>query len=175
MAVDVLAYGGVAPGDQLVDGATTLDVTGLEDAAACTVRVLVAPGTMIRCAALHAQVLLKLVAWQARGRTSSRDAADLALLLDASHQGAYEDEVWCDETALVACGHVPDLAGPFRLGTLIARDFRPRVIDRVVDPLDRGALSALVNAAVVSREARVLMTERLDALLRGISAGRPRR
>lgn len=115
--VDVIGYGGVAPDDQFEDDATALDVTGLAEAAACAMTVRVSDALTIRCASLHAQVVLKIVAWQARGASGSKDAQDLALLLDASHQGLYEDDVWSDGDAMTACDHVPDLAGPFRIGT----------------------------------------------------------
>lgn len=169
-AVDVIAYGGVAPGDELVDESTTLDVTGLADAARSTIDVRLAPDLVIRSASLHAQVVLKIVAWQARGRTSTRDARDLALLLDASHQGGYEAEVWSDETALAAGDHLPDLAGPFRTGSLIRRDFAAAVTRRVADQLEPRAATPLVEAMVGSPVGRRLAAERLDALRRGLVA-----
>jgi len=169
-AVDVIAYGGIAPDNQFDDEGTTLDVTGLAEARACAFHVVLAEDLSILCASLHAQVLLKLVAWQARSAATVKDARDLGLLLEASHNGLYAEQMWGDDEALEACGYVPDLAGAYRVGRLIARDFDAASVARAHEALRGAGLDRLVDAAATWTQQRSTLAERLDALQRGIAA-----
>lgn len=167
-AVDVIAYGEIAPDNRFETDETTLDVTGLAEARACAIQVVFDGDLEIWCASLHAQVLLKLIAWQARGGATTKDARDLALLLEAAHSGIYKDQVWTDDDALEACGFVEDLAGAYRIGRLIARDFHEASLERSLDTVSEEGINRLADEAGRSAQQRPIMAERLQALRRGI-------
>lgn len=168
-AVDVIAYGGIAPGNQFDDEGTTLDVTGMAEARACAVEVILDDDLRIWCASLHAQVLLKTVAWQARKGATTKDARDLGSLIEAAHNGIYEAEVWADEEALDVCGYLPDLAGAYRIGRLIADDFEPSSVERAREALSGKGLVQIADEAAHWGLQRAVVAERLDALRRGLA------
>lgn len=167
--VDVIAYGGIAPENQFETDETTLDVTGMAEARACALEILLDDDLRVSCADLHAQVALKLVAWQVRGRTTTKDARDLGLLLAAGHNGIYRDRLWVDDDALEACDYVEDLAGAYRTGRLIARDFDPASLARCSRALSDDGIPRLADEAGRTAQERAINTERLHALRRGVT------
>lgn len=136
--VDVLPYGPVAT-DGMVEpeDGVLLDVTGMAEARSTAIRISVASGQSVHCASLAAMILLKLVAWDMRQGYTDKDALDLALLLDASHSGAYEEPCWDDDVA-ARYDYDVFLVGPYVQGLAIARDFSVASRSRILPLLEDG-------------------------------------
>lgn len=121
-----------------------------------SVDVTIEAGLDIRCASLAGLTVLKLVAWRIRHPTTPKDGQDLALLLEASHSGLFEDECWGDETALQETDYNIYRTGPYRLGAQIRGQFRPDSVKQLRELLDSDLVDRLLvdmpRGAVARRE-----------------------
>lgn len=170
--VDVIPYGQIEKSN-LVEPAegVVLDVTGMRDAAATSVAVTVDHDLVVRFASLPAMIALKLVAWGIRRGHTSKDAADLGLLIDASQAGPFEEACWTDEAAAARWDYEPALVGPYRMGLDLAGSFSEACLERLVQLLDGEDVARL--AAQLPKRALPRM-EQLDALAAGLTNGRRR-
>lgn len=167
MPVDLLPYGNIASrGIVEPDEGVFLDVTGMCEARATALAITVAKNQCVNCASLAAILLLKLVAWDVRRSYSGKDAQDLAILLDASHSGLYEEHCWGDDGALY--DYDPFLVGPYLQGRAIAGDFTEasasRILPLLSDRQQRERLVARMPPALAPR------SEQLKALAAGIAS-----
>jgi predicted nucleotidyltransferase len=168
-AVDVLPYGDLAVGHEVIVDEDHLDVAGMADADRTAVTMDLGEGVLVRVASLSSLVALKLIAWTVRGtRTNDKDAHDVTLLLRASGSGDFEDELWNDNEALEAVEFDPYLAGPYRVGRQIAGTFETKVVDRIVDALS-GRPGSRIRSLLASPAGHV--PQQLDALLLGLRTG----
>lgn len=82
--VDVVPFGPVESGRSICFANDhRLDVTGLAEAAATSLPVLLPGGALVRVASPAAQTALKVLAWRDRGHGHSKDALDLFTILAA--------------------------------------------------------------------------------------------
>lgn len=169
MPVDLLPYGDIASGGIVEqDEGVFLDVTGMREARATALAITVAKNQRVNCASLAAMLLLKLVAWDVRCSYSAKDAQDLAILLDASHSGPYEERCWEDDSAQ-RYDYDVFLVGPYLQGRVIARDFTEASASRSVPVLsDREQRERLVARMPTDLAPR---SEQLEALAAGIVSG----
>lgn len=157
--VDLLPYGGIASqGIVEPEEGVLVDVTGMRQARACALHVLVAHGQSVNCASLAAMILLKLVAWDMRRGDTHKDAQDLALLFDASYSGPYEDPCWQDAAAALY-GYDLFVVGPYLQGRAIGRDFdhvsTARVLPVLEDASRREQLAARMPSGVAPRSVQL--------------------
>ncbi len=169
MPVDLLPYGDIA-GEGMVEqeDGVFLDVTGMLEARATALTLTIAEEQTVNCASLAAMLLLKLIAWDIRRPYTAKDAQDLAILLDASHSGTYEEPCWDDEGAGVYDYDVL-LVGPYLQGRTISRDFSEASISRILpvllDRQQRERLVARMPPALAPR------SDQREALAAGIVSG----
>lgn len=99
--IDVIPFGGLeGPGHTLVwppEGDRAMNLLGFADVLAATSAVRLPSGIEVQVATLPALALLKILAWEDRGRTQpGKDAPDLYLIgkhyLDAREPGVPEEE-----------------------------------------------------------------------------------
>ena len=131
--VDVIPFGGVERARHVTfENDHRLDVTGLAEAAASKVSVVLRQDLAVPVASLAAQCALKVLAWRDR-RYVARDknALDLCLLLEASSRGVYEDSVWSDVEALEATAYDVSEAGAYRTGREAAALFESEPRDLI--------------------------------------------
>lgn len=122
--VDVVPFGPVESGRSICFANDhRLDVTGLAEAAATSLPVLLPGGALVRVASPAAQTALKVLAWRDRGHGHSKDALDLFTILAAMSEHPFDDEVWADTRALEATDHDIRLAACYRTGVLAAAPF----------------------------------------------------
>lgn len=99
--VDVVPFGPIEARRSVVfDDAHVLDVTGLSEAAATAVDVLLPGGLEVRAASLPAQAALKVLAWRDRQARTPKDARDLREILEVAAELPYVNDVWADDLAL---------------------------------------------------------------------------
>lgn len=107
---------------EVSDGIVT-DISGLDEAFATGEPFPAHP--LLRVPTLHALLVLKAVAWRMRGSgaSNSKDATDLALLLDCLDEGDYEDR-WqgADDTVLERYEFDTDAISAHLTGEAAARD-----------------------------------------------------
>lgn len=168
MPVDLLPYGAIAScGIVEQEEGVLLDVTGMHEARATALAITVAKDQCVNCASLAAMLLLKLVAWEIRRSYTAKDAQDLAILLDASHSGPYEERCWDDDGAIY--DYDVFLVGPYLQGRAIARDFTEasasRILRLLLDREQRERLVARMPPALAPR------FDQLGALAAGIVSG----
>lgn len=122
--VDVVPFGPIEARRSVVfDDAHVLDVTGLSEAAATAVDVLLPGGLEVRAASLPAQAALKVLAWRDRQARTPKDARDLREILEVAAELPYVNDVWADDLALERAEYDIFLAAAFRVGRLAAEPF----------------------------------------------------
>ena len=98
-AIDVIPFGKIAQKDGNIywppDGVIAMSVSGFPEIAAATISVSIDNELTIKVSSLSGFFLLKLMAWKDRYLSSSKDAYDIALILDhyieINQQRAYEE------------------------------------------------------------------------------------
>lgn len=157
-AIDVIPFGGIAQKDGNIywppDGVIAMSVSGFPEIAAATISVSIDNEFDIKVSSLSGFFLLKLMAWKDRHLYSSKDAYDIALILDhyieINQQRAYEEHYDLYE------------AEPFdqieASGRLIARDIKVLIggnndtmtslIKIIRREIDRSQESPLVNQLI---------------------------
>lgn len=98
-AIDVIPFGKIAQKDGNIywppDGVIAMSVSGFPEIAAATISVSIDNEFDIKVSSLSGFFLLKLMAWKDRYLSSSKDAYDIALILDhyieINEQRAYEE------------------------------------------------------------------------------------
>ena len=157
-AIDVIPFGGIAQKDGNIywppDGVIAMSVSGFPEIAAATISVSIDNEFDIKVSSLSGFFLLKLKAWKDRYLYSSKDAYDIALILDhyieINQQRAYEEHYDLYE------------AEPFdqieASGRLIARDIKVLIggnndtmtslIKIIRREIDRSQESPLVNQLI---------------------------
>ncbi|MBB2893740.1 putative nucleotidyltransferase [Flexivirga oryzae] len=136
MDVDVLPFGAdFEPSQELEIDGVVWDLAGLSDAYLCA-ETYYAKNAAFRCPTLASLIILKLIAWDTRGNNNGRtkDAQDLALLLDACGHGDYADEV-LGHPAAERYEWDPYLAGPYVQGIKAQHQMGPAVRARVRDAI----------------------------------------
>lgn len=134
--VDVVPFGALERDGSVEMGeGHVLNVVGLREAAAEPDLVALDRRLQVPVASLEAQTVLKWLAWRDRRYDGTKDAVDLATLLQAASEGIYGDEMWSDDRALGACGYDPVAAGAWRLGfraRMLFTDSRARHVTAVL-------------------------------------------
>lgn len=94
--VDVVPFDGVETPDRSINRPDdhTMNVLGFREALSSAVRARLPGDVEIRMPSHEAQAILKLVAWHDRHLTVSRDAVDLAALIECRSDGDRLDELY---------------------------------------------------------------------------------
>ncbi len=122
--VDLIPFGGIETSPAIImwppDMAIMMNVAGFADALAAAVSVEVSPGIEIAVASLPGIAILKLFAWDDRGKENPKDAIDLVLLLRSYNEAGNAASRIYEEAralaALEATGYDLELAGAWLLG-----------------------------------------------------------
>lgn len=169
--VDVLARGPIAPDGVLeVTPGVTCDVTGMAEAARCAETFRLAEDLLVRVPTLASLVGLKIVAWGARSGTTSKDAQDLAALLDGSHRGEFEDRCWQEGPEAGRWEYDPASVGPALVASELLRTWSTQSLEKVRTILE--AHRAALTGACSRHAARTQPVEgQLDVLRRELDRG----
>lgn len=99
------------------DMSIMMNVAGYRDAHAAAVPVELAPGLIIALASIPGIAVLKIFAWENRGREDPKDAIDLVTLLRQYHEAGNQDRVYEDAvSAFEDVGYDLELTGAWLLG-----------------------------------------------------------
>lgn len=167
--VDLVPFGGVERADRTIawppDNAVLMSTIGFKEALDHAVLVKLDDKLVCRVASLPAQLVLKLVAWDERGREKPRhDSVDIRMLLKSYSEGWNLDRLYGDECAALMEHYDYDieLVGAAALGldvrVMLATDAADHIRDHVVAglaksfplpddmPGDRAENEALIKA-----------------------------
>lgn len=119
--VDIIPFGGLADEKSTIvwppDMSVLMNVAGYSDAHASAIPVEVEPGLVISVASIPGIAVLKLFAWDDRGRGDPKDAIDLVTLLRQYSEAGNQERVYEDAiAALEAAEYDVELAGAWLLG-----------------------------------------------------------
>jgi predicted nucleotidyltransferase len=117
--VDIIPFGGVESDDRTIRWPNdhVMSVLGFKEAHTAAIHVRISNRHVVPVASLPAQSLLKLFAWRDRRNLNVRDAIDLRSILNAYHQGPYEEELYSEYAdLLIRHGFAPNSAGAERMG-----------------------------------------------------------
>jgi predicted nucleotidyltransferase len=178
--VDLLPFGGVEQPLQTIawppDMQILMNVAGYRDVLETAPLVQVAPGLIMRIVSLPGLAMLKLFAWQDRGREGGKDAIDLFTLCQRYADAGNLERLY-DEglSALQAVEFNVELAGAWLLGKDMAATASPQTRVQLQGLLrDAHVSQQLVNdmvKAVRSREDAVIYAEQLlDQFTRGFAS-----
>jgi len=186
LLVDILPFGDIADAKGEIrwppDEDVVMSTVGFEDAyqAALAARVRASPPLDIRVASTPGLTILKLVSWADRPRDRSRDAADLAHILENYLDAGNLDRLYEEHMDLVDNeGFDYIRAGARLLGRDIARIGQPKTIGRVREILARetakegqySLIQAMMAGRGASDEERENRFEELLNLLRELVKG----
>ncbi|MGC7102209.1 nucleotidyl transferase AbiEii/AbiGii toxin family protein [Amycolatopsis lurida] len=118
--VDVVPYGGIEAEDRTVlwPDDHRMNVRGLSEAVESAEAVLLPGGLVIRVPSVPALALLKLLTWWDRRYDTTRDAIDLATMIDWYSSGEYFERLYDEEMAVLARHDFDhELAGAWLLGS----------------------------------------------------------
>ena len=109
-----------------------VNVAGFEEALESSVVIEAAEGLTVRVASPPGLTLLKLTAWADRGRETTKDAADLHLLLATYADAGNTDRLYDQEIDLLeAVGFDMELAGAELLGRDVATICKTQTLDQI--------------------------------------------
>jgi hypothetical protein len=118
--VDVVPFGDIQGEDRTIlwPDDHRMNVRGLSEAMESAERVLLPGGLDTRVPGIPALALLKLLTWWDRRASTTRDAIDLATMIDWYSSGEYLDRLYDDEIAVLARHDFdPAPAGAWLLGS----------------------------------------------------------
>jgi predicted nucleotidyltransferase len=118
--VDVVPYGGIEGEDRTIlwPDDHRMNVRGLSEAVESAETVLLPGGLATRVPSIPALALLKLLTWWDRRAIDTRDAIDLATMIDWYSSGEYLDRLYDDEMDVLARHDFdPAPAGAWLLGS----------------------------------------------------------
>lgn len=167
--LDLIPFGGIeSEGIIEPQKGVTLDVTGMREAHERTVRFALRDELVVRCPDLTALIVLKVIAWDYRQTSTTKDGEDLDLLLQATSSGEYEEEVWADEESGDLVGWQPHCIGPFRVGRRVPERYAPDVVARIRKIVDGDSAEAIVASLQIQPHFEELARERILAFASGI-------
>ncbi|MBC6451600.1 nucleotidyl transferase AbiEii/AbiGii toxin family protein [Actinokineospora xionganensis] len=164
--VDVLPYGGIERANRTIKWPDDheMNVLGLREAADSAQTVDLPYGISVKVPTIPALVLLKLLAWRDRYRDETRDALDLATMIEWYSSGKYFDRLYDEDiAALEKFDFDPPQAGAWLLGSHI-----PVLLD------DMGVaelLRVLDDQELMGRLARDMGGSRPELLVRAMGQG----
>jgi len=164
--VDVVPYGGVERVDRTIlwPDDHQMNVIGLREAVASAETALLPGGVSVEVPSIPALALLKLFAWQDRYRDDTRDAVDLAVILEWYSSAHYWDRLYGEAFHILEkFDFDPLLAGAGLLGRHMS------------DLLDRNAVAALLgvvdNEDLMGRLAQDMSAARAPGLVAAMGDG----
>lgn len=166
--VDVLPFGEIGEDDLLIEDGVETDLTGLAEAAATADTYLLGNGLAVICPTIDCMIALKIIAWRMRGSGTYKDAQDLALLLDATHSGPFEDRCWTQSAYGDRYEYDPDLVGPCLAGGDIARHLRETSLSKIVTALSDREVATLAARTPAPGFRPDQRRAQYDAILEGI-------
>ncbi|MFC6089562.1 nucleotidyl transferase AbiEii/AbiGii toxin family protein [Saccharothrix lopnurensis] len=97
--VDVVPYGGIEQEDRTITWPDdhAMNVLGFREAVGTAQTVLLPDGVTVRIPSIPALALLKIFAWRDRHRDDTRDALDLATMIEWYSSGKYEDRLYGED------------------------------------------------------------------------------
>ncbi len=139
--LDLIPFGGVERRGSAIawppDGAVVMNVAGYSETFASAVLMEVEPGFALRVASLAGLAILKLIAWADRGAGDSRDAIDVAILLQQYATAGNEDRLYGEEMRLLEfVNYDVDLAGARLLGMDAGRIAAPSTHGQILALFD---------------------------------------
>lgn len=147
--VDVVPYGGIESEDRTIlwPDDHRMNVRGISEAVDSAETVLLPGGLATRVPSIPALALLKLLTWWDRRASTTRDAIDLATMIDWYSSGTYLDRLYDNEMDVLARHDFdPASAGAWLLGSHMAGlldDAGVAALLRIVE--DDDALARLAN------------------------------
>ncbi|MGX7827545.1 nucleotidyl transferase AbiEii/AbiGii toxin family protein [Actinokineospora sp. 24-640] len=120
--VDVVPYGGIEQADRTImwPDDHAMNVLGFREAVDSALTVLLPDGVAVKVPSIPALVLLKLFAWRDRHHADTRDALDLATMIEWYSSGRYLDRLYDEDIdTLEKFDFDPPPAGAWLLGTHI--------------------------------------------------------
>ncbi|SPB16674.1 nucleotidyltransferase [Caballeronia novacaledonica] len=119
--LDIVPFGGVQDTHGEIawppDGSVRMNVAGFRQALDTAIAVRIDRDLVVPVAALPAQAMLKLIAWQDRHAADRKDAIDLLFLMAHYEQAGNRDRLYSDAFDLVERhGFDPEIAGAALLG-----------------------------------------------------------
>lgn len=169
--VDVIPYGPqIAPQGivETLEG-VTLDVTGMNEAAATAEQVPIGTAT-VKIPTLSSMIGLKLVAWAYRNHTTQKDARDLGPLITATYHGPSGEDLWTNHDAGMKWAYDDMLMGPYIAGRELASTWGQASLDRlneILQPTGIAELSTQIARSPTTPSS--VVAEQLKALRQGIS------
>lgn len=132
--LDIIPFDGIERNGHTIawppEMAEVMNVTGYGEALASAVEVEIEPGFSLSVVSLPGLAMLKILAWNDRGRADPRDALDLALLLRRYAAAGNEDRLYDEENQLLeSLEYDVDLAGTQLLGKDVRRICAPETIE----------------------------------------------
>lgn len=186
LLIDILPFGGIAGAQGEIrwppDEAVVMSMVGFEDAyrAALKVRVGASPPLDILVASIPGLAILKLISWADRPHERSRDAVDLAFILEQYLDAGNYERLLEKHMDLVDVGNFDYVrAGARLLGRDIARTGEPETVARIKEILatetaDKGPfhlIRGMIPARGVSDEESGSRFDDLLTLLRELVKG----
>lgn len=164
--VDVVPYGGIEQEDRRIvwPDDHEMNVLGFREAVSTAQVVLLPDGVTIRIPSIPALALLKLLAWEDRHHDDTRDALDLATMIEWYSSEKYMERLYAEDFhALEKFDYDPAPAGAWLLGSHI-----PAL-------LDDGGIAALLRVldddALMGRLARDMKSPRAALLIQAMGQG----
>jgi predicted nucleotidyltransferase len=177
--VDVVPYGGVEADDRTIlwPDDHRMNVRGLSEAVDSAQTVLLPGGIAVRVPSIPALALLKLLTWWDRRDSTTRDAIDLATMIDWYSSGEYLDRLYDEESEVLARhGFDPAPAGAWLLGRHMLRWLDHASVTallRIVEDEDTlGRLASDMRAPVT--RARVVVRAMANGIRDGARRGEGR-
>lgn len=141
-SVDIVPYGGISPDNQTIswppDHQVVMSIMGFQEAYdyGITVRLSDDPVLDIKVPTIPGMVMMKLISWDERYPSRSKDAEDLLFLMDHYAEAGNEDRLFEDELELMQSeGFDLTLAGIRLLGrdlASVATEATAEVIRRIL-------------------------------------------
>ncbi|WP_426103714.1 nucleotidyl transferase AbiEii/AbiGii toxin family protein [Massilia sp. TSP1-1-2] len=118
--LDLIPFGKIASANTIAwppDMAVVMNVTGYADALEHAIKVDVGTGLIVNVVSIPALAILKILAWNDRGRGDNKDAQDLLYLLRNYHAAGNSNRLFDDASSILeSCDFAIDLAGAALLG-----------------------------------------------------------
>jgi len=164
--VDVVPYGGIEQEDRKIlwPDDHAMNVLGFREAVRTAQTVLLPGGIIIKIPSIPALALLKTLAWADRHYSDTRDALDLATVIDWYSSGRYQEQLYGEDLhVLERFDYDPPSAGAWVLGS------------RIPALLDSGGIAELLRILdddeLMGKLTRDMKSPRAGRVLQAMSQG----
>ncbi|GAA3842485.1 nucleotidyl transferase AbiEii/AbiGii toxin family protein [Saccharothrix violaceirubra] len=165
--VDVVPYGGIERRDRTIvwPDDHAMNVLGFREAVETARTVFLPDGAIVKIPSIPALALLKIFAWRDRHRDDTRDALDLATMIEWYSSGKYFDALYGENVhALEKFDYDPLPAGAWLLGAHISALLDDDGVAALLLILDDRELTGRLAADMRSPRSRIVV----EAVGRGV-------